>query len=108
MKYSGQQAPKESLLQLFMLYAPIINMGVDLHKPHEDGGYLFGALCPKLVSYGLVTKTVTEKAKLGGIEMIRYDMSELGHKFHSQLEKLADINKKRMKNTTTNAQNSIT
>lgn len=94
MQYSGQPAPDENLLALFMAYAPVINMGITLDRPHNDGGYLYGVLCPKLISYGLVTKTVIEEEGLGTVERIRYDMSDTGHKFHSLMEKIVRLQKK--------------
>lgn len=95
MQYSGQAAPDGNLLAVFMAYAPVINMGVTLDRPHNDGGYLYGVLCPKLISYGLVRKTVIEEEGLGAIERVRYDMSELGHKFHSLMEKIIRLQQKK-------------
>jgi hypothetical protein len=94
MQYSGQSAPEENLLAVFMTYAAVINMGVTLDRPHDDGGYLYGVLCPKLISYGLVTKTVIEEEGLGTVERMRFDMSDVGHKFHSLMEKVIRLQQK--------------
>ncbi len=94
MQYSGQSAPEEDLLAVFMAYAPVINMGVTLDRPHDDGGFLYGILCPKLISYGLVTRTVIEEEGVGTVEIMRYDMSDIGHKFHSLMEKVIRLQKK--------------
>lgn len=94
MGFSNQEAPENDLLTLFMLYTPMINMGVTLDRPHDDGGYLYGVLCPKLISYGLVTKTITREEELSSPEYIRYDMSEIGHKFHSLVEIVNRLEKK--------------
>ncbi len=94
MKYSGRKAPEDNLLLLFMTYSSMINVGVTLNSSHDDSGYLYGILCPKFVSYGLVTKNVIKELELGSVEMIRYETSELGHKFYALVEKVSRLQKK--------------
>jgi hypothetical protein len=94
MGYSGIQPPAENLLTLFQLYVPILNAGVTLEYISQDGGYLFGVLCPKLIGYGLVDKIETENKELHLTE-VKYETSELGKKFYSFVEKVTHLNPKR-------------
>ena len=56
---------------------------------------MFGVLCPKLLSYGLLTKTVIREADHGTVERIRYEMSDIGNKFHSLIEKVNELQNKK-------------
>jgi uncharacterized membrane protein len=95
MKYAGRKAPVDNLLILFMAYAPKMNKGVTLDSSHDDSGYLYGVLCPKFVSYGLVIKTIIREQELGDVELLRYETSDLGHKFHSLVEKVNRLQEKK-------------
>ncbi len=94
MSFSGTPPPQDDLLTLFHLYMPYLNSGVTIERPHDDGGYLYGILCPKLIGYGLVDKIEVKNNELNIIEII-YKSSELGKKFYSFVEKMIHLNPKR-------------
>jgi hypothetical protein len=93
MGYSGQRPPKEDLLTLFYNYSPILNRGVNLDDNLDDGGYLYGVLAPKLVGYGLVNKIESKNLQIDVMD-IKYETSEVGHKFFALLEKTIHLKKK--------------
>ena len=95
MKLVGRKASEDNLLVLFMAYAEQMNQGITLHSSNDDSGYLYGVLCPKFESYGLVTKTIINKLDLADVEILRYETSELGHKFYALVEK---VNRRQKKN----------
>lgn len=88
MAYSNIKPPEENLLVLFDIYSTHLNKGVTMDDVLGDGGYLYGALAPKLVGYGLVEKIEVKNPDLDAID-IKYQMSELGYKFYALLEKLS-------------------
>ena len=51
-----------------------------------DGGYLYGILAPKLVGYGLLDKIETKNLQFDIMD-IKYQTSEIGHKFYALIEK---------------------
>lgn len=87
MEWQQSQPPDRNLLDLFYLFSTAINSGVTLDYPSDDGGYLFGIFCPKMMSYGLVDKIETKNEQLNLME-VKYQTSELGYKFFSLLEKI--------------------
>jgi len=95
MKLVGAKASEDNLLVLFMTYAEQMNQGITLHSSNDDSGYLYGVLCPKFESYGLVTKTILNKLESADVEILRYETSELGHKFYALVEK---VNRRQKKN----------
>lgn len=86
MDLQGRQAPNDDLLKLFYMYNSFLNVGVTINSPSDDGGYLYGILCPKFMSYRLVGKQqfISDRTHL---IMIRYEITELGRKFYGLLEK---------------------
>ena len=87
MQWMGRQAPKDDLLVQFYIYKMYLNMGVSLDLDTGDGGYLYGILCPKLVSYGLVER-IDYKDTRTEMDLIKYQTTENGNKFYVTLEKL--------------------
>lgn len=94
MGYSGRKPPQENLLSLFHTYSPILNRGIDLDSNLDDGGYLYGVLAPKLVGYGLVNKLESKNLEINVMD-IKYETSEVGHKFFALLEKTIHLNQKK-------------
>ncbi|WP_254561407.1 hypothetical protein [Dyadobacter diqingensis] len=86
MMWSHEEPPTDNLIILLSRYEIFLNAGVNNLDNIEDGGYIYGILAPKLLSYGLVDRS-TEKDKYD-IEKITYQMSDLGRKFISCLERL--------------------
>ncbi len=84
----GQKAPEDDLLTLFCIYYSILTKGVDFYYNVGDGHYLYGSLAPKFVGYGLVDAYDKEDENLPGKTNIAYKTSELGHRFHSKLDKI--------------------
>ena len=93
MEWSKKDAPQEDLLTLFRLYKVYINKGVTSDLPLDDGGYLYGVLCPKLISYGIVEK-IDYKDSRTGLDQVKYQTTELGNKFYRLIEKVVYITKK--------------
>lgn len=87
MIWSGKESPNESLLTLFYFYSLFLNQGVTVDDNIEDGGYLYGVLSPKLLSYGLVDQLQWRTTENAIIDY-KYQTSVLGHKFYSLLERL--------------------
>ena len=54
MKMSLRPAPTDDLLTLFRIYYTFLNKGVGIEDNLKDGGYLYSALAPRLVGFGLV------------------------------------------------------
>jgi ABC-type multidrug transport system fused ATPase/permease subunit len=90
MEWANKEAPKEDLLTLFRMYKVYLNMEVTSDAPFGDGGYIYGVLCPKLVSYGIVEK-IDYKDSRSGLDMIKYETTEIGHKFYRLVEKVVYI-----------------
>ncbi len=88
MEMSGRPAPIEDLLILFRTYYTYLNKGVDFDDNIDDGGYLYNVLAPKFVGYGLVEIYQKPLNDLPERSEVAYKTSELGHKFHSSLEKV--------------------
>lgn len=88
MQMSGMSAPGDNLLILFKIYYTILNKGVDFEDNLDDGGYLYSALAPRLLGYGLVESYQKPLNDLPDRTEIAYRTSELGHKFHASLEKV--------------------
>lgn len=88
MQMSGMPAPKDDLLILFRFYYTYLNKGVDFDDNIQDGSYLYSALAPKLVGYGLVEAYQKPLNDLPGQTKVAYKTSELGHKFHASLDKV--------------------
>jgi hypothetical protein len=86
MGYSGKKPPQEDLLTMFHAYTTFFNKGIKLEDDNDDGGYLYGVLAPKLVGYGLVDKIETKNLKIDVMD-VKYQTSEVGHKFFALLEK---------------------
>ncbi len=86
MNWSGQKPPEDDLLTMFHTFITFFNRGLNLDDNLEDGGYLYGILAPKLVGYGLVDKIETKNLQIDVMD-IKYQTSEVGHKFFALLEK---------------------
>jgi hypothetical protein len=86
MSWSGRKAPEDDLLTMFHTYITFFNRGLNLDDNLEDGGYLYGVLAPKLVGYGLLDKIESKNLQIEVID-IKYQTSEVGHKFYALLEK---------------------
>lgn len=91
MEHSGIKPPNQDLLKLFHAYSPMLNRGIDLDSHLGDGGYLYGVLAPKLVGYGLVNKLESKNLEINVMD-IKYETSEVGHKFFSLIEKNIHLN----------------
>lgn len=87
MSFSGRPAPKQNLLDQFAAHIIFFNKGVTAQQDIGDGGYTWGVLGPKYVSYGLVDRVEKPNDKLQDVVDVWYFTSELGHKFYSLLEK---------------------
>jgi hypothetical protein len=92
MGWSGQKPPDDDLLTLFHRYSSFLSKGITLEDQLDDGGYLYGVLSPKLVGYGIVEKIETKNLQLDLMD-IKYQTSELGHKFFALLEKVIHLKK---------------
>lgn len=86
MRFSGHSPPNEDLLTMFHRYIFYFNKGISLEDNLQDGGYIYGVLAPKLVGYGLLDKTETKNSKID-LNEIKYQTSDVGHKFYALLEK---------------------
>jgi hypothetical protein len=86
MNWSGQKPPEDDLLTMFHTFITFFNRGLNLDDNLEDGGYLYGILAPKLVGYGLVDKIESKNLQIDVMD-IKYQTSEVGHKFFALLEK---------------------
>jgi hypothetical protein len=86
MEMSLMKAPQEDLLTLFLNYSIFLNKGVSIDSNIGDGGYLYGALAPKLMSYGLVDKIETPNPKFNDVD-VTYKISEDGRKLFALMEK---------------------
>jgi hypothetical protein len=86
MSWSGQKPPEEDLLTMFHTSSTFFNRGLNLEDDLKDGGYLYGILAPKLVGYGLLDKIETKNLQIDVME-IKYQTSEIGHKFYALIEK---------------------
>jgi hypothetical protein len=85
----GKKAPEDDLMFLFRLYYPILTKGVDFYDNVDDAQYLYGALAPKLVGFGLVEAYDKPNENLPGRTNIAYRVSEVGHRFHAKMDKIA-------------------
>lgn len=90
----GIKAPIEDLLTLFHKYSLILNRGVNMENDLGDGGYLYAVLAPKFVGYGLVNKLESRNLQIDVID-IKYETSEVGHKFFALLEKSIYLKRKK-------------
>jgi hypothetical protein len=54
----------------------------------NDGGYLYGIFAPHMVGFGLVEVYQKPDSNLPDQTDVAYKTSELGHRFHSSLNKL--------------------
>jgi len=86
MELSGHKAPTADLLMMFYHYSPVFNKGLNMRQDTGDGGYLYGILAPKLVGYGLVNKLESKNLEIDFMD-IKYETSEVGHKFFGLIEK---------------------
>jgi hypothetical protein len=86
MSWSGRKPPEDDLLTMFHYNSTFFNRGLNLDDDLGDGGYLYGVLAPKLVGYGLLDKIETRNLRIDVID-IKYQTSEVGHKFYALLEK---------------------
>ncbi len=87
MQWANRQAPTDDLLHQFCTNKIFLNKGVTMDSPLEDGGYIWSVFCPKMMDYGLVSKTdyIDERTKYS---MIKYQITEDGNKFYSLVEKI--------------------
>jgi hypothetical protein len=90
MSWSRQKPPEDDLLTMFHNYSTFFNRGVKLDDDFQDGGYMYGVLAPKLVGYGILDKIETKNLEIDVMD-IKYQTSELGHKFYALLEKSIHI-----------------
>jgi hypothetical protein len=88
MKISGTPAPTYNLLLLFRTYYTYLNKGIDFDNNIHDGGYLYNALAPRLVGFGLVEAYQKPLNDLPDSTEVAYKTSELGYRFHASLEKV--------------------
>ena len=89
MEMSGIEPPDDDLLTLFETNAIFLNAGISMESEIGDHGYVWGILAPKLMSYGIVSQTITRNEKLGfEFTTTTYQTSELGHKFISAMNRL--------------------
>ncbi len=86
MRWSGRKPPEDNLLTMFHTYITFFNRGLNLSDKLDDGGYLYGVLAPRLVGYGLIDKIETKNLQIDVMD-IKYQTSEVGHKFYALLEK---------------------
>jgi len=85
MQWSHKEPPKESVLVQFATYISLINTGITAGSHVDQDGYLYGILCPYLLSFGLVTQTELESTR--DFTLYSYRTSENGFKFYSYLQK---------------------
>jgi len=90
MSFSGQEAPDDNLVILFLNYTIQLNAGITIDYPgmQSDGGFGFAVLCPKLMSFGLVDCSEVPDGLYPDIINTTYRMSELGRKFLSLIERI--------------------
>ena len=88
MKMSGHGPLTDDFLLLFRVYYTLLNSGVGLDQSMKDGGYLYNYFAPRMVGFGLVEGYQKPDDNLPGVSDIAYKTSELGHKFHSSLDKI--------------------
>lgn len=88
MEWGGREAPKENVLIQFYARNMYYSRGVSLDYPRDDGGYLYGVLANVLMEYGLVRKVAEPNEELPNVLDDVYYTSDLGAKFHSNLERL--------------------
>ena len=93
MSWSRQKPPEDDLLTMFHNFSTFFNRGINLEDDLDDGGYLYGVLAPKLVSYGLLDKIETKNLQINAMD-IKYQTSEIGHKFYALIEKSIHLLKK--------------
>jgi hypothetical protein len=91
MRMFGKYAPQENLLIQFCLHKIFLNMGVTMEMRIEDGGYLYGVLCPKMIDYDLVEK-IEYKDKKTNTDLIKYQITEMGNRFYRLIEKHGLLN----------------
>ncbi|AEE49467.1 hypothetical protein Halhy_1575 [Haliscomenobacter hydrossis DSM 1100] len=91
MSWLGRKPPEDDLLSMFYTYITLFNRGLSLDDELNGGGYLYGVLAPKLVSYGLIDKIEAKNLRIDVMD-IKYQTSELGHKFYALLEKSIHLN----------------
>ncbi|MGB4850423.1 MAG: hypothetical protein WBP41_21025 [Saprospiraceae bacterium] len=87
MKYSNVQPPNHNIIELFLHSTIYLNRGISLDDDINDGGYLHGVLAPYLAGFGLVIATPTT-IRSTNVPTTKYQMSDVGHKFYSLLERL--------------------
>lgn len=93
MIWRDQLPPDEDLLTLFRTYCLLFNIGVDMEESLSDtrySGYTFGILAPKLIGYGLLEKIEIKSFEIDYID-IKYQTSEVGHRFFALLEKVIHL-----------------
>jgi len=78
-----------NLIQLFILFQPKFNMGIEWEHPGEEGHFMYYILGPKLMSYGILEKK-TRKVRYSSKENEEEEIiqtSENGYKLTSFIEK---------------------
>ena len=88
MEMGGIPAPTDNCLTLFRLYYITLNKGFGIGDDIGDRGYLHSVFAPRMVGYGLVEAYQKPDDNLPEITDVAYKTSELGHKFHSSLDKV--------------------
>ena len=88
MEMFGHVAPTDNLLFLFRLYYISLNTGFGIEDNIDDGGFLYGVFAPRMVGFGLVEEYQKPNNNLPDVSDTAFKTSELGHKFHSSLDKL--------------------
>lgn len=86
MKWTGHPPPDDDLLNMFYTYYIYFNKGINIDDNLGDGGYLYGALAPKFVGYGLLEKFETKDLEID-VMITTYKISDDGKKFYSLIEK---------------------
>ncbi len=88
MQMTGHFPPTDNFLTLFRVYYIALNKGFGIEDNIEDGGYLYSVFAPRMVGYGLVDVYQKPDNNLPGVTDAAYKTSELGHGFHSSLDKI--------------------
>lgn len=98
MRWSFQQPITANLLDQFIGFHPILSQGVDFNTRLQDGGYVYGILCPKFYGYGLLDK-VSKEEKDVDITTHSYSLSDNGKLFWATLNKSSIKNRKKEQNS---------
>lgn len=98
MSWSFQEPITANLLDQFIGFHPILSQGVDFNTRLQDGGYVYGILCPKFHGYGLLDK-VSKEEKDVDVTTHSYSLSDNGKLFWATLNKASIKNRKQEQNS---------